>query len=103
MKLDITKIDFKGRAIRLALLSSHYKKPLDWNDKLLKDAQKTLFKFYSVLMYADLEPEEDKEFLDALYNDLNTPKAIARLHALAKKKELNKLFFCLNLIGLGND
>ena len=91
----------KGRAIRLAILSTHYKSPLDWNDKKLKDAEKALHKFYKALDNKEVIPEDDEEFVAAMYDDMNTPKAIARLHVLAKNKELGKLMGSLNLIGLG--
>lgn len=94
---------FKGRSIRLALLSSHYSKPLDWTDKRLDDAEKALHKFYRLLDGKELTPQDDDDFVKALYDDINTPKAIARLHQLANNGELEKLLGNLNLIGLGCD
>ena len=37
-----------GQVLRLALMSAHYKQPLDWNDKLIKDCQNTLDKWYRI-------------------------------------------------------
>lgn len=67
-----------GEVIRMALLSSHYRKPLDWTEKLISDSKKMLDSFYRMV-----EPgyeEEDKEFLEYLSDDLNTSKAFAHLN-----------------------
>ena len=82
---DLIK-SFSGETIRLAILSSHYRKPLNWTDKILKQSEKNIVKFYNVLN--DLEHIECKdvsinkissELLEALLDDLNTPKALAYL------------------------
>lgn len=76
-----------GEAIRLALLSTHYRKPLDWNARRLQGARETLLKYYEALArveHVDDLPQSapDKELLDALRNDLNVPGALVRLHVL---------------------
>ena len=48
----------KGEVIRYALLSTHYSDPLDWNEKLIEDSQKSLDRFYRVLN--DFEPREGR-------------------------------------------
>ena len=68
-------------------MSAHYKQPLDWSDKLLKECENTISKWYSV--YSDIE-EKTKipdEFLKPLYDDLNTPGYIANLHKLFEKAQ----------------
>lgn len=80
---DLLEKGVKGEVIRLALLSTHYRKPLDWSDKLLEDSKKTLDGFYRALLSA--AGQEDKSNLAALADDLNTPEAFAHLHALAGK------------------
>ena len=70
-----------GQVVRLALLSSHYKQPLDWNEKLIRESQNTLDKWYS--QFEKINPEELKEdVLQPLKEDLNTPEYIAKLHSL---------------------
>ncbi len=70
-----------GQVVRLALLSSHYKQPLDWNEKLIKESQNTLNKWYS--QFEKIDPEELKDdVLKPLQEDLNTPEYIAKLHSL---------------------
>lgn len=76
----------QGEVIRYALLSAHYRKPLDWSEKLVSDAQKALDHFYRLIEEYDgvTAPNEIDGVLQALYDDLNTPLAIANLHQLAK-------------------
>lgn len=76
-----------GEAIRLALLSTHYRRPLDWNAQRLADARQMLVRFYTslakvehVAILPDAAP--DPEVLEALRNDLNVPGALTRLHVL---------------------
>lgn len=72
----------KGEVIRYALLSTHYSKPLDWNEKLISDSQKAMDKFYRHLNdgAAPLPRGANNPVLEALSDDMNTPKAIALLH-----------------------
>ena len=73
-----------GQVVRLALLSSHYKQPLDWNEKLIKESQNTLDKWYS--QFEKIKSEELKDdILKPLQEDLNTPEYITKLHSLYEK------------------
>ena len=81
--------------IRLALLSAHYRQPLDWNNKLLDDCQSTLDKWYRVYSSDIKSVQLTDEILNPLYEDLNTPGYIANLHKLydkASKGEDKELF-----------
>ncbi len=111
---NILKIkDFRnkvsGQVLRLALMSAHYKQPLDWNDKLLNDCQNTISKWYNVYSSDDHEKEVDNEILKPLYDDLNTPGYIANLHKLYEKAQkgnsTDKALFtsACNFIGLLNE
>ncbi len=77
-----------GEAIRLALLSAHYRQPLDWSDEGLAQAGRSLDRLYALLADlpapgdADVPPPPD--LVAALEDDLNTPKAMAALFAAAK-------------------
>ena len=75
------KENINGQVVRLALLSSHYKQPLDWNEKLIKESQNTLDKWYSQFEKTDSEESSDN-VLNSLLEDLNTPEYIAKLHLL---------------------
>ena len=77
--------EFPGEAIRLLLLKTHYRQPLDFTKDGLREAKRELDGFYGALRYfSDVEP--DYEGIDAglvqenLEDDLNTPKAISVLH-----------------------
>ena len=71
-----------GQVLRLALMSAHYKQPLDWNDKLLSDCENTLNKWYNI-EYADHNLDNlPEDILKPLFEDLNTPGYIANLHKL---------------------
>ncbi|MBX3504638.1 MAG: cysteine--tRNA ligase [Parvibaculum sp.] len=80
-----------GEAIRLALLNGHYRQPLDWTAEGLMQARRMLDRLYGALRnLADVkaEPASDAApdaFVDALLDDLNTPKALAVLFDLAKQ------------------
>lgn len=79
-----------GEAIRLALLNGHYRQPLDWNDDVLPQAKAMLDRLYGALRQLDdVEPANEasvpESFLAALLDDLNTPKALSELFAVAKK------------------
>ena len=103
------KNKINGQVIRLALLSSHYKQPLDWNDKLLSDCENTINKWYNVYASDYKEEEIDDEILKPLYDDLNTPGYIANLHKLYEKAQkgnsTDKVLFtsACNFIGLLNE
>jgi len=94
-----------GQVVRLALLSSHYKQPLDWNEKLITESKNTLDRWYNQWEQTPSEEIED-EVLEPLLEDLNTPEYITKLHSLyekAKKESgISKVKFttACNLIGL---
>ena len=85
---------YRGEVLRFALLSAHYRSPLNFSAELLEQAEATLTSLYSTLREVqdiglDMEiPLADEPFYQALDDDLNTPVAIAELHALAR--ELHK-------------
>jgi len=75
-----------GEAIRYALLSAHYRQPLDWTPETAKAARAALDRLYGALRdqpVAEPRPDDMAPVLTALDDDLNTPAAIAALHALA--------------------
>lgn len=82
---DLLK-SWPGEAIRWALLSAHYRQPLEWTEELLAQSKRQLDRFYRLL--EELEPEsaadadEPRSIVLALEDDLNTPEAFAGLHEL---------------------
>ena len=81
--------EYPGETLRLALLSGHYRSPLNFSRELLEQAQHTLTGFYNTLRGVPEAAEvtidvEDEPFYAALCDDLNTPQVLAEMHAIAK-------------------
>ena len=104
LKIKDFRDNVSGQVLRLALISAHYKQPLDWNDKLLQDCQNTIDKWYNVYLPSDEDLND--EIVQPLYDDINTPGYIANLHKLYDKAnkgndEDKKIFnSACNFIGL---
>jgi cysteinyl-tRNA synthetase len=82
--------DWPGEVLRLNMLRSHYRQPIDWTLKGLEESAKTLEQWFDAAA-EDAYPRPAPAVLEALADDLNTPKAIAEMHALkdhAGKKAL---------------
>ena len=107
LKIKDFKNKISGQIIRLALMSAHYKQPLDWNDKLLSDCESTLDKWYKLYSSKLKSVKVSDEILKPLYEDLNTPGYIANLHKLyekANKGENVDLFVsACKFVGLMNE
>ena len=80
-----------GEVVRWALLSAHYRQPLDWNQSLLDQSRKALDRLYGALhRSAAVEASTDEppaDFLKAIEDDINTPGAMATLFALSSEIE----------------
>jgi cysteinyl-tRNA synthetase len=83
-----------GEVIRLALLSAHYRQPLDWSDETLESARRMLDRLYGAIRTIEVPKKVlantavPVDVLAALEDDLNTPKAMAEMFSLAR--ELNR-------------
>ena len=106
LKIKDLKKNINGQVLRLALITTHYKQPLDWNDKLLGECQKTLNKWYDCYIQVKKKVLIPDELLAPLYDDLNTPSYIANIHKLYEKahhgNDQDKEVFTIacNFIGL---
>ena len=111
---NILKIkDFRnnksGQVLRMALMSAHYRQPLEWNDKLLENCENTISKWYNVYLNIKTKLKISDEILKPLLDDLNTPGYIANLHKLYEKavkgSDEDKILFisACNFIGLLNE
>ena len=109
LKISDFKNKVNGQVLRLALISTHYKQPLDWNNKLLTECEKTLNKWYESYTEIDKPIMIPDEYLSPLYDDLNTPGYIANLHKLFEKSQKGsqndkKMFIsACNFVGLLNE
>ena len=76
--------DWSGEVLRLALLSTHYRKPLGFGFGLLRQARSQMTRFYRALEEAGDPPAAPppREVVEALGDDLNTPRALAAMHSL---------------------
>jgi cysteinyl-tRNA synthetase len=72
---------FPGEAIRLNMLSTHYRQPLDWTQEGVERARKSLDRWYRAA--GDAEPKSCDRLIEALEDDLNSPQAIAIMHELS--------------------
>ena len=77
---------YDGEVLRYVLLSTHYRQPLNWSEKSLKQAKTSLDRLYRILknnknvLTKDVEPA--KEVISALCDDINTPEAFGQLNIL---------------------
>ena len=74
---------WSGEALRLAMLRTHYRQPIDWTVRALEEAESTLDRWYEAVGDAEPGPDVAPDVLDALADDLNTPAAISELYKLA--------------------
>ena len=104
--------NYRGEVLRFALLSAHYRSPLNFSAELLEQAQATLDSLYGTLRQVqDIEldvdvPLANEPFYQALNDDLNTPVAIAEIHALAKQlhkaEDEHKALLKARILAAGN-
>jgi cysteinyl-tRNA synthetase len=73
---------WSGDVLRLAMLRTHYRQPIDWTVRALEEAEQILDRWYDHIGDVQLEPEVPHSFLEALTDDLNTPAALAEMHRL---------------------
>jgi len=115
---DLLDQGVPGEVIRFVMLSTHYRKPMDWTEKKRVEAEKTLIGWLNILQKHGYSSKTvgrlrdmdrwtgDAEFMGALGNDLNTPGALARVHVLAKAhtaEGLAPMAHALETLGLVTD
>ena len=99
---------YHGEVIRLALLSTHYRQALDWNDNVIYQAKKLLDNLYSLLNELNEvkeSKEPDNDLIEILLDDLNTPGLLANINKLIKNagslEEGDKPYLKSNLLLIG--
>ena len=97
---EIRDKNIVGVVIRFAMLKNHYRKPLDFNDNLLIEAEKNLKELHKGILNIECDYKVPEELLNALCDDINTPKAIALLNKFNKEKEFDKLKNSLIFLGV---
>ena len=103
--------EYKGEVLRMALLSAHYRQPLNWTKDIIRQNSTMLDRLYRTLK--DLENIDayaktntiSPNIIEGLYDDLNTPKVIAELNVLSNqissKDENKKIEIKFNLLEVG--
>ena len=106
---DLLK-EYSGETLRLALISTHYRQPLNWNSKIIDQAQKNLDRIYRILKEVeeiplDIDIPASENVKEALSDDLNSSKALFEINLIADKlskcKESEKKFLKSSLISSG--
>ena len=82
---------YDGETLRFAMLSTHYKQPINFSEELLTSSKKQLKKIYSAINLRSLDQEEyDVLPPNSLLDDINTPLAISEIHEIVKKLQDQK-------------
>ena len=99
---DMKNRGVNGNALRLALLSTHYRKPMNFSDKLVQDSEKMLRKFYKVKEQIgdNNSPTLSDVDLEPMYQDLNTTKFIANINKAYSEKNFALVLKMLEFIGI---
>jgi cysteinyl-tRNA synthetase len=99
---DLLDQGVPGEVIRFVMLSTHYRKPMDWTEKKREEAEKTLRKWY--LQAAEAEAATPgPELVALLADDLNTHAALTECHRLSNAGDTAGLRGALSLLGLLDD
>ncbi|UWR23784.1 cysteine--tRNA ligase [Sulfitobacter sp. S190] len=96
---DLLDDGVPGEVIRFVMLSTHYRKPMDWTDKKRDEAERVLRKWYALAATEEAAAPDDL-LVGLLGDDLNTAGAIAHLHKLAGAGQAGALRGALALLGL---
>jgi cysteinyl-tRNA synthetase len=87
----------RGETLRLALLSAHYRQPLEWSETLIAQSKATLDRLYRAA--SDVSPGlADEGVVEALADDLNTPLALSRLAAIEDASVLRASAMLIGLL-----
>jgi cysteinyl-tRNA synthetase len=79
-----------GRVMRLAMLGTHYRQPIDWTVDRLVQARSTLMEFGELLHDVPVAAQPHADVVAALSDDLNTPSAMSIIHGIAKSAARNR-------------
>jgi cysteinyl-tRNA synthetase len=110
-----------GEVLRLAILKTHYRRPVDFTVKALEEAEQTLRRWQAYALHSDRVEDPPPAFIETIEEDLNTPESLSKIHPLTRigiipgysffgqssyasteeiKRSSAKLRGCLQLLGL---
>ena len=93
--------DWPGEVIRLAMLQTHYRQPIDWTLRRLEESSRTMDEWAA--RSADVAASDVADtVIEALADDLNTPKVLAELHQLHRAEKFATLAGALRLLGISD-
>ena len=92
---------WSGQVVRLAMLGTHYRQPIDWTLSSLEEAATIHADWSDFCGSASVNGQVSSKVLSALGDDLNTPKAITELHAIRKAGDAETLRASLSFLGVG--
>jgi cysteinyl-tRNA synthetase len=96
---DWHSYSWPGEALRLNMLRTHYRQPIDWTFNSLDESHKILWDWYEVLDGLQSENRVSVDALRWLCDDLNTAQLIAELHSLRRRKDFQSLLSTLQFLG----
>lgn len=99
---DLIDQGVSGEVIRFVMLSTHYRKPMDWTEKKRAEAEKTLRKWYALAATEEVG-SLDETLVGLLSDDLNTAGGITHIHKLSSDGNTAALRGALQLLGLMDD
>lgn len=97
---ELTDQGIDGDVIRLTLLSTHYRQPIDWTERKVQEMGKVRHRWCKLTEDVEGSGEPHPHVVTALADDLNTPKAISELHALASANDKLGLKASAEFLGL---
>lgn len=100
---DLRNQNIAGDVVRLILMSTHYRQPLDWTNRKIIEASNVMKRWQKIAKnasYTITSKAPSKGIMMALSDDLNTPLAIAELHQLVKNKDYKSFLSSANFLGL---
>lgn len=100
---ELRKKNTKGSVVRFAMMKNHYRKPFDFNENLVREAEKNLKDLHKNLLDIPSNANSTdvpEEVIDILCEDMNTPKLIALLNEFNNNKKYDKLKNSLEFLGV---
>ena len=96
---DLLEQGVPGEVIRFVMLSTHYRKPMDWTEKKRAEAEKTLRKWYDLVATSENDVPSDA-VVALIGDDLNTAGVITEGHRLAQEGDVDGLRGAMSVVGL---
>ncbi|MCY3984719.1 MAG: cysteine--tRNA ligase [Roseovarius sp.] len=100
---DLLDKGHPGEVIRYVFLATHYRKPMDWTALKAEQARRTLEKWYEQASRANGRGVPCNAVVEALFDDLNSSRAIGELHRLSRQDDIFRLRHSLQFLGLMRD